>query len=698
MTAKRIVLVGMLVVATGCGENTPPVVEAGTAQIVSPGAQVTLTGTADDGEGAVNTTWTQVNGTAVTLANASALSTTFTAPADPIGEAEPLVFALKASDVQGLLGLDFVTIHVCVNANCRPTTPTSNSPPTAEAGPDKAAVAGDTVTLDGSGTDDKAGVGYRWVQVAGPTVTLTGGTSAQASFTAPNVPTNGAQLAFSLTVRDAEGLVAVDFVTVEVAYRPPAAPVKHLILLIGDGMHLEHEIAYSRYNYGWDFAASWQSFPYRNFNSTWDVTTYDRYAYTQGAPAFNAGTFDPYIGYDPAKGGELPSPLLPTPVISYFLTTLKRSPTDTAKLPYTDSASSATALATGYKTDDGNIGWLPGDPAGGALTTIAQQVRSQKNMAIGVASTVPFTHATPAAFVSHNVSRNNYVQIASEIIRTTLPDVTIGSGHPFWLGAPPPTYKFIGQTDYDGLKAGTAAPYDGYVFVERVVGTSGDTSLTAAADAAIAQNKRLLGLYGGGGEYFEHPTAADAPGAPAYTWTTNENPTLATVATQTLRVLKTRGGANGFFAMIEGGDIDWANHARDYARMVSTTWEFDEAIKAAIAFVDQPGDDVDWSNTLLIVTADHANGALRVYNPLQRGDLPEQTPNANPLILFDYPGGELAWLSPDPGGHTNELVTVQARGAGLEYFAPYEGTFYPGTRLLDNTQIYHVMADALGLQ
>ena len=69
-------------------------------------------------------------------------------------------------------------------------------------------------------------------------------------------------------------------------------------------------------------------------------------------------------------------------------------------------------MSTGYKTDDGNLAWLPGDPAGGSLTTIAERLRADEGFSIGVVSTVPFSHATPAAFVSHNVSRNNYTQIA----------------------------------------------------------------------------------------------------------------------------------------------------------------------------------------------------------------------------------------------------------------------------------------------
>src|SRR4030042_579946 len=70
--------------------------------------------------------------------------------------------------------------------------------------------------------------------------------------------------------------------------------------------------------------------------------------------------------------------------------------------PATDSASAATALATGFKTDSGNIAWLPGDPAGGELPTITEEYRAKTGAGIGIISTVPVKHETPAAFVSHN--------------------------------------------------------------------------------------------------------------------------------------------------------------------------------------------------------------------------------------------------------------------------------------------------------
>jgi hypothetical protein len=33
----------------------------------------------------------------------------------------------------------------------------------------------------------------------------------------------------------------------------------------------------------------------------------------------------------------------------------------------------------------------------------------------------------------------------------------------------------------------------------------------------------------------------------------------------------------------------------------------------------------------------------------------------------------------------------------LSLFEPYQGAWYPGTRIIDNTQLYHAMAAAAGL-
>lgn len=354
-----------------------------------------------------------------------------------------------------------------------------------------------------------------------------------------------------------------------------AQTVRHVILFIGDGMQLEHEIATSRYLYGKDYALSFHGMPYKANVTTWDVSTYNNYATTLGQSLYDPNAIVPSIGYDPTRGGFRPYPLQKFGIDDdYFL-----SPTYA-----TDSASAATAWATGYKTDGGNIAWLPGDPANGAIKTIAEILREQKNFSIGVVSTVPFSHATPAAHVAHNVNRNNYHAIADEIIRITKPEVVIGGGHPSYDGDDSLTEgEYMPSELYNDLKTGVITDY---VFVERENGKDGAQSLLAGAQEAVGTGKKLFGLFGGVGGNFESPVPNDFPGTPYVRRATIENPLLTDATLAALKVLSQ--DPEGFFVMVEQGDIDWANHANDYARMVGTTWDLHQAVQATIDFVNQP--------------------------------------------------------------------------------------------------------------
>ena len=204
---------------------------------------------------------------------------------------------------------------------------------------------------------------------------------------------------------------------------------------------------------------------------------------------------------------------------------------------------------------------------------------------------------------------------------------------------------------------------------------------------AVAENKKLFGLFGGSDNNFESLTPNDLPGTPLVTQVTRENPTYAEATLAALKVLSQ--DRDGFFLMSEQGDIDWANHDNDFQRMVGTIKDLHDGVQAVIDFVNQPDDGVDWDNTLLIVTADHSNNYMRNRVKLGAGDLPQQDCNG----VSCYPSGEISYGSDN---HTNELTRVYAMGAGVKLFNKYEGKWYPGTRILDNTQLFHVMMEAAG--
>jgi alkaline phosphatase len=471
-----------------------------------------------------------------------------------------------------------------------------------------------------------------------------------------------------------------------------AAPTaKNVILIIGDGMQLEHERAGSNYLFGNpDSGLAFQNFPYKGQSTTWDVTTYNKYAFasysTNGYsskkfnPATvnldNTTTFDAKLGYDSAKGGKLPYPLDKSGDSAYL------------NKVATDSASAGTAIATGYKTDDGNVAWKTGDPENGRLLTIAEMYRYQKKAAIGVVTTVPFTHATPATFVSHNKSRNNYKDIAYEIINVVKPDVVIGGGHPSYSGT-----TYMDALEYSTLKSSTE-----YVLAERTTGVDGNTTIAAKATEAVTGGKKLFGLFGNSGGQFDYPVPANTPGSPSVTRGSTENPSLAEASKAALKVLSQN--SNGFFLMIEQGDIDWANHANDFKSMVGGIYDLNETVKSVEAFVDQPGDNIDWNNTVVIVTSDHGNSYMRI-NPaksLQKGQLPQQDANTAAVGGYApgsvYPNAEVSYASPN---HTNELTRVYAKGAGTSLLTSAEGSWYAGTNIIDNTQIFKAFLSLLGL-
>jgi alkaline phosphatase len=247
----------------------------------------------------------------------------------------------------------------------------------------------------------------------------------------------------------------------------------------------------------------------------------------------------------------------------------------------------------------------------------------------------------------------------------------------------------LSEDTYNTVKAD-----DDYLVVERQDGVDGGVSLLTAAQQAAADGKKLFGLYGGPGGNFESPIPHDLPGTPLVTRATAENPLLKDAVLAALKVLGQ--DPDGLFLMAEQGDIDWANHANDFSRMVGTTWDLHEAVQTVIDYVNRPGDAMDWRNTLLLVTADHSNSYMRLIDTLGAGDLPKQEGTCGyggPACT--YPDGDVTYGSTS---HTNELVRIYGDGAGaMGLLTRAEGAWYPGTTIIDNTQLYHVMTDAAGV-
>ncbi len=224
---KCLVVFSSLLLAAGCSggsseapapttpANRAPTAAAGTDQTADEFAAVILdgSGSSDPDTGTILTyAWSQTAGTSVTLSSTTVSQPTFDAPdVTAANTPDTLTFQLTVSD--GSLSsndtIDVVVSDVGLGAN---TAPVSN------AGADQIVVELDTVSLDGTASDDLDGdsLTFAWSQTAGPNTPLDDATAEQPSFDAPDV-SGPTVLSFQLTVDDGtdSGMDTVDITVQE---------------------------------------------------------------------------------------------------------------------------------------------------------------------------------------------------------------------------------------------------------------------------------------------------------------------------------------------------------------------------------------------------------------------------------------------------------------------------------------------------
>ena len=417
---------------------------------------------------------------------------------------------------------------------------------------------------------------------------------------------------------------------------------KNIILMISDGCGYNHIDAASLYQYGKTGAQVYERFPVK-----YGVSTH---------PANG-------VVYEPDK------------MWKYF---------DRIRLRPTDSAASATAMATGVKTYNGAICF---DMEKKPLENIVE--RAEKlGKATGVVSSVMFTHATPAGMVAHNKSRNRYGQIAREMILESSIDVIMGAGHPLFDNDgkkwDKTLYAFVGgktiwQKLIDG-NAGNDADGDGIVDFWKLIQNRTDFQGLMEGDTP----KRVIGIPEVH-ETLQCNRSGDGKADP-YVVPFNENiPTLEEMTRGALNILDN--DPDGLFLMIEGGAIDWASHDNQAGRMIEEEIDFNKAVEAVVSWVEKNN---SWEETLVIVTGDHETGYLT--GP---GSGIDRKPVWKPLV--NNGKGKVPGMEWHSGGHTNSLLPVYAKGTGSELFRNYiVGEDQVRGEYIDNTTIGKVMLKLFG--
>lgn len=398
---------------------------------------------------------------------------------------------------------------------------------------------------------------------------------------------------------------------------------KNIIVFIADGGGYNQMRVTNHYLYGADDVPMLDTFGVRLAMSTYAASKYE-----EGAVAYDPVMFWSDFSY--------------------------------AKKGFTESAAAATALACGFKSRNGRIGT---DVNGNPVSNVSEMAKSC-NKSVGIVTSVPVSHATPAGYSAHQPSRKLYGDIFLDQIFNSRVDVLIGAGHPLYdeggnlTGKPDYSYVYS-ESLFKALKTDTLRyfAYKDNLLMVQDIGTDHKPDCWSFSDekkrfAEIASGKnipkRFLGLLPVATTISEK--RAGSSKLPGDVSVSSNIPTLAMSSLAALQVVSQN--KNGFFMMIEGGAIDWANHDNKLPRLVEEYSSFYNSIDTVMSFLKAKG---MLDETLIIVTSDHECGYL--------------WGTGKPFSMPEMKGkGQLDEMTYYSTNHSNSLVPFYASGPGSGLF------------------------------
>ena len=375
--------------------------------------------------------------------------------------------------------------------------------------------------------------------------------------------------------------------------------------------------------------------------------------------------------------------------------------------PVTDSSASGSAWATGTKTYNNAVDV---DIYGNPQLNLFELAKAA-GKATGNVTTAEIQDATPAVLESHSSERacygpqgktdgtsnnaskqclinqlkeNGGIGSISEQLLDTRADVTIGGGS-----------KYFRQTvqggEYKGKTVWEQAKEMGFQTVEN------DPAAMNALQ--YKDNQPVLALMSDGNmptKFNPSKATAKDPAKDANPtvctlnadWLGNQGSSLKDMTKKALDLLNANpnGQKNGFFLQVEGASIDKQDHAGNACGQIGETDDFDQAIAYAMQ-------NVDLSNTLVIVTADHAHTS-QILNaqPAYALSTVLKTADGNNMVVSygtaqedsrdtdgGYNGGDME--------HTGTQLRIAASGPGAQRVIG----------LTDQTDNFYTIAGALGL-
>ncbi len=399
----------------------------------------------------------------------------------------------------------------------------------------------------------------------------------------------------------------------------------------------------------------------------------------------------------------------------------------------TDSANSMSAYTTGHKTAVNAMGVYVSRASDNfshpKVETIAELIKRNTKMAVGIVSDAELEDATPGAMVSHTRRRADKQYIADQL-KASGAEVILGGGSAYFY---PQSDKGSKRKDEKNLVEGFKS--DGYQLAF--------TKQELLAASQSKGTKKLFGVF--------HPDNMDGSLDRLYLKKNTveqypNQPDLTEMTQSAIDVLSRN--PNGFFLMVEAALIDKFNHPLDWERAAFDTIMLSNAVQIAKDFAKTHPD------TLIIVTPDHTHsgsisgvvhddrpGSLRekvgiyaeagypnypkadmlgypnkidvskriaffygnypdhyetmhpkldgTFVPAVKGDSGKYVANPKYLQLQEdaiHVGGNLP-SHQESGVHTADDAVLNAMGPGSEKFKGF----------MDNTEVFKVMVESLGL-
>ena len=368
-----------------------------------------------------------------------------------------------------------------------------------------------------------------------------------------------------------------------------------------------------------------------------------------------------------------------------------------------DSASGATAMATGVPVSEGRIGTSAGTDRD--LPNIMEMAQAA-DMQTAIVTTSRITDASPASFVAH--INNRYCEVPDDMVKTDeqFPqDSTDCSADYKSNGGRGSIAEQIADSNLDLIFGGGSGRFDAFIdgveseTVGQTAIRNGWVILRSAEEIEEApRNAKLLGLFAAGhlpeqwrgvddakAEWVESvdgvpvwPEPFECEANPAF----DGAPRLSELTEAALDILD---DDSGFMLVVESASVDKAAHYWRPCGHIGEMAQLDETVRVALDYAD------DHPETLVLVTADHGSGAQMIP---QKAGLSIQ--NAKPPGRFARiltPEGAVMGVnyatndSPYWENHSGVHVPLYVQGPGAETLP----------ELLYQTDVFHIAATHLGL-